>query len=53
MYSIILYYTQVGPGDRPAPTGGRLAPRCKGVCGAATPPSGRSGGQRPPGSILV
>ena len=51
--SIILYYTQVGPGDRPAPPGGRPAPRCRGVWGAATPPSGGSGGQRPPGNILV
>ena len=53
MYSIILYYTQVGPGDRPAPPSGRRAPRCREVWGAATPPSGRSGGQRSPGNIRV
>merc|ERR1712194_610635 len=53
LYRTILYYTQVGPGDRPAPPGGRPAPRCRGVWGAATPPSGGSGGQRPPGNILV
>ena len=51
MCKIILYYTQVGPGDRPAPPGGRLAPRCRGVWGAATPPSGGSSGQSPPGSL--
>ena len=49
---MIPYYTQVGPGDRPAPPGGGPAPRCKGVWGAATPPSGGSGGQRPPSNIL-
>ena len=53
IHSIILYYTQVGPGDRPAPPGGRPAPRCMGVWGAATPPSARSGEQRPLASILV
>ena len=41
-YIIILYYTQVGPGDRPAPPGGRPAPRCREVWEAATPPSGGS-----------
>ena len=29
--SIILYYTQVGPGDRPAPRGGQAASRCRGI----------------------
>ena len=52
-YTIILYYTQVGHGDRLAPPGSRLAPRCRRVWGAATPRSGGSGGQRPPGHILV
>ena len=28
-YSIRLYYTQIGLGDRPAPPGGRPAPRCQ------------------------
>ena len=50
-YYTILYYTQVVPGDRPAPPSGRPAPRCKGVWGPATPPSGRSGEQNPPGSL--
>ena len=57
LYCIMIFhplcYTQVGPGDRPAPPGGRPAPRCRGVWGAATPPSGESEGQRPPGNILV
>ena len=47
-YNTILYYTQVGLGDRPAPPGGRPAPRCTRVWGAATPPSGGSGGQSQP-----
>jgi hypothetical protein len=47
----ILYYTQVGPGDRLALPGGRPASRCRGVWGAATPPSGGSGGQSTPGSL--
>ena len=45
--NIILYYTQVGPGDRPASPGGRPAPKCRGVWGAATTPSGESGGSAP------
>ena len=49
--SFILYDTQVGPGDRSAPPGGRPAPRCSGVWGAATPPSGGSKGQSPPGGL--
>ena len=48
--SIIVHYTQVGPGDRPAPPGGRPIPRCKGVWESATPPSGGNEGQRPLGS---
>ena len=54
MYSIIQYYTiitQVTPGDRPAPPGGRPAPKCSEVWGAATPPSGGSGRQSSPGSL--
>ena len=51
LYYTILYYTQVGPGDRPAPPGGRPAPRCSEDWGAATPPSGGSGGQSTPGSL--
>ena len=46
-YIILLYYTQVGPGDRPAPPSGRPAPRCKGVWEAATPPSEGPGGNAP------
>ena len=49
LYYVILYYTQVSPGNRPAPPGGRPASRCRVVWGAATPPSGGSGGQHPPG----
>ena len=51
LYYAMLYYTQVGPSDRPAPPSGRPAPRCKGVCGAATPTSGGSEGQSAPGSL--
>ena len=53
LYNTILYYTQVGPGNRPSPPNGRLAPRCSGVWVAATPLSGEFGGQRPLDSILV
>ena len=49
--SIVLYDTQVGPGDRPAPPSGRPAPGCREVWGAATPPSGGSDGQSPLGSL--
>ena len=38
LYYTILFYAQVGPDDRPAPPGGRLAPRCRRVWGAATLP---------------
>ena len=54
MYTITQYYTKplhVGPGDRPAPPCGRLAPRCRGVWEAATPPRGGSWRQSPPGSL--
>ena len=44
MFYIILYYTEVGPG-------GRTAPRCREVWGAATLPRGRSEGQRPQGNL--
>ena len=46
--NIILYYTQVGPCDRPAPSGGRPASRCREAWGAGTHLSGRSGGRSPP-----
>ena len=56
MYSIIQYYTipKSAPATaRPGPPGGRPAPRCREVWGAATPPSGGAGRQRTPGNILV
>ena len=51
IYCIMLYYTQVGRGDRLDPPGGRPGARCRVVWGAGTPTSEASGGQRPPGSL--
>ena len=52
--SIILYYTQVGPSDRPAPAGGHPAPRCRGVWGRPRLPAGGPGGRaEPPGWLKL
>ena len=48
MYNIILYYTIIKSAPATARPRGRPAPSCRGVWGAARPPSGVSERKQPP-----